>query len=60
MSEKYEVKEVRVFKYPHTTVRVSRPALPEEEYNRRLKGVYKAAEQVLIEVEKNKRKKGDE
>ena len=40
-------KEVREFQYANMTVRVHIPNLTEEERNRRMKAVYKAAAELL-------------
>ena len=47
MNEKHEV---RVYTYPNCIVRVHFPDLTEEENNRRMKLLYKAAVEVLKEV----------
>lgn len=40
-------KDVKVFQYPNMTVRVHIPDLTEEERNRRMKAVYRAAAELL-------------
>ena len=53
MSKSRDVyKEVRVFEYPNAIVRVRIPDISEEEHERRMKAVRKAAEAVLREVHK--------
>lgn len=45
-------KEVRVFEYPNMIVRVHIPDISDEENERRMKAVRKAAEALLKEVRK--------
>ena len=53
MSKSRDVyKETRVFEYPNAIVRVRIPDITEEEHERRMKAVRKAAEAVLREVNK--------
>ncbi len=53
MSKSRDVyKEVRVFEYPNAIVRVRIPDISDEENERRMKAVRKAAEAVLREVNK--------
>lgn len=52
MQDKY--KEAKVFNFPNGVARVRRPELTEEEYQRRWKVLYKAAEEVLKEQERNR------
>lgn len=47
-------KEAKVFNFPNGVVRVRKPELTEEEYSRRWKEMYKAAEEVLKEQERNR------
>lgn len=49
--------EPTVFEYPNAIVRVYRPILSEDEQARRMKQVYKAAEELLKDVERNRRGK---
>lgn len=43
-------KETKVFTYPNMVVRVHIPDLTDEERNRRMKAIYKAAEAILKQV----------
>lgn len=52
-----KVKEVKVFKFPNATARVTIPELPEEEYNRRFKRLHDAAKALLMDVEKKNKEK---
>lgn len=45
-------KEVRVFEYPNAIVRVHIPDLAEDERNRRMKEVQRAAQQILKGVKR--------
>ena len=47
--------EPTVFEYPNAIVRVCRPILSDEEQARRMKHVYKAAEELLKDVQKGGR-----
>lgn len=47
--QKDTYKEVKVFEYPNMIIRVHIPDLTEQERNRRMKEVYKAAEALLRE-----------
>lgn len=47
-----KVKEVRVLKFNNGIARVTIPDLTKEEYNRRWRKVYKAAEELLKEQER--------
>lgn len=44
--------EPTVFEYPNAIVRVYRPILSDEEQARRMRQVYKAAEELLKDVQK--------
>jgi hypothetical protein len=53
MSRSQDVyKEVKVFEYPNAIVRVHIPDISDEERERRMKAVRKAAEALLKEVHK--------
>ena len=47
--------EPTVFEYPNAIVRVYRPILSDEEQARRMKQIHKAAEELLKDVERNRR-----
>jgi len=49
--------EPTVFEYPNAIVRVYRPILSDEEQARRMKQIHKAAEELLKDVEMNRRGK---
>lgn len=51
MGQEYTVK---TFEFPGMTVRVFSPILTEEERKKRMKAIYKAAENLLKEVERRK------
>lgn len=48
--------EPTVLEYPGAIIRVYRPVLSDEEQARRMKQVYKAAEELLKDVEGRKRR----
>ena len=48
-------REVQTFTYPNMVVRVHYPDLTEEENKRRMKRLYKAAEEILKEQEVKRR-----
>ena len=43
-------KEVKVFNYPNATVKVYIPDLAEDEKNRRMNEIHKAAQQILMSI----------
>lgn len=49
--------EIKTFTYPNAIVRVHLPDLTDEEHNRRMKKIYKAAEELLKEKIGGKREK---
>ena len=52
MADQYE--EAKVLHYPGMTIRVFRPILTQEERNRRMKEIEKAAVNLLLSLERGK------
>ena len=51
---------MQVFTYPHMVIRVHYPDITQEERNRRMKQIYKAAENVLKAKEKGERREANQ
>ena len=50
---------MQVFTYPNMVVRVHRPDITQEEHNRRMKQIHKAAENVLKSKKKGEKREAN-